>query len=320
MAIDRNIDPSSYETGTGLATDIAETLNYVGGLFLGRLNNVDGTNTITADVAEDEGFSALTDGALAILVPAADNTDAVTLKIGSGTENPVYNNKKEALAESDLKSGRAVPIQYNADDSGWRVLVDVPSQAVITAQADVPPYSNLSEITATSTWTAPYDCFVRIWLFGGGASGGRDSGRRGGGGGATSIKDRFFMTSGQQLSLTIGGGGAGGTDSDGHDGGGTYCTGPNSLDMVAGGGKKGSASGGTGGVASGGDINWNGQSVTSTAGGKSGLRLKLTSRIITIGPFTSASLLPDGTDSKTTGSTDSANPGFAVVEYTTAIT
>lgn len=326
MPIDRNLNPASYESGTDLADDISDTLNYIGGLSLGRLADVAGTNAIMASVAEPEGFSALTDGVVAILVPAADNTGAVTLVVNGGSPNPVYNNNGDALEDRDFKSGRAVPIQYTVADSGWRVLVDVPSQASVDASSDVPPYTLVDEVTSSGTWTAPWDCYVRIWLFGGGGSGNSGAASQSSGGGAaTCIKDRFFMTSGQQLALTIGNGGAasGSGSPTGNSGGTSTCTGPNGLNMSAGGGARANGNtNGVGGTATGGDVNLNGSNGSNASTpGKSGLSRQFSSRIQAIGPLTASSTLPDGTAwVGTTSPSAAAAKGFAIIEYTTAIT
>jgi len=323
MAINRDIDPLGYVSGTNLANDIADTLNYVGGLTLGRLRDVSGTNDITATIDAAAGFASLTDGARAELIPSNNTTGAVTLKVNGGSILPVYDSDGEALEDGDLKKDRAYPIQYDGVDSGWRVLVDVPSQKVIANQSDVPPYSIYDEITASGMWTAPFDCFVRIWLFGGGASGraGGATNSRGGGGAAVCIKDRYFMTAGQQLSLTIGLGGAGVSPTrDGNNGGDSTCTGPNGLNMSAGGGKGGNATNGVGGVATGGDLNYAGQTRTSSsASGSNGLALKFTSNISRIGPFSSGMVNAVSSAGAPSGDSSAGTAGMAVIEYTTAI-
>lgn len=304
-----------------MAKDIAGTLNYVGGLNLGRLRDVSGTNAIEATTDETSGLSSLTDGAIAVLIPANDPTAAVTLKVNGGSALPVYNNKGGALADGDLKKDRAYPIQYDGGDSGWRVLVEVPSQKEVASQSDVPPYSIYDEITASGNWTAPFNCFVRIWLFGAGASGrAASSSPRAGGGPAACIKDRFFMTSGQQLALTIGVGGAGvSTTRDGNDGGDSTCTGPNGLNMSAGGGKGGNSTNGVGGTATGGDLNYAGETGTGLQARANGLVRRFTTIIANIGPFTSAMALAKSSAAVTSGSSDAGTNGFAVIEYTTAI-
>lgn len=148
-------------------------------------------------------------------------------------------------------------------------------------------------VTTARTWTAPYDCEVAIHAFGGSGTGGAGRGgginvsATGGGAGARCSK-KIRLKAGDTLILTPGAGGLpaapGSTAAvDGNDGGDTIVTGPNSLNMVAGGGKagKGVANaglllvlGGLGGVATGGDENVSGgrggNKVASNAAGHSG--------------------------------------------------
>jgi hypothetical protein len=133
-------------------------------------------------------------------------------------------------------------------------------------------FNDIAIIAYARTWTAPRNCSVRITLFGGSGSagarrGGATGGATGGGAGARCTKIVKLLT-GDVLTLTPGAGGAanapGSTGAfDGSDGGDTTVTGPNSLSLTAGGGKKGKAStdglvaldGGLGGTATGGDEN-----------------------------------------------------------------
>lgn len=313
MAIDRAIDPSTYTSGTDLATDLADTQGYLAGLNLGVLKSVAGTNTITAELEKSTGFTAPAHGSRATLVPANNNTDAVTLAIKqgdgtSGTAIAVKTNKGDALSKDDLVASKAYPIEYDSANTRWRVLTDVPSQAAQLTIDDVPPYTRIKEFTADGTFTAPYKCYVRIWLFGGCGAGVISGINRGGGGPGVSIKDRFLLTSGQQLTFDIAAGGASGAD--GND---STCTGPNSLSMTAEGGTKASSSnGGAGGAASGGAVNLTGKNGTTSSTGDNGLIGDLGTYAVTIGPFTKTSLA-----APTITAVNVA--GFAVVEYTTEI-
>ncbi len=129
------------------------------------------------------------------------------------------------------------------------------------------------------------------------------------------------MTAGQQLSLTIGLGGAGVSPTrDGNSGGDSACTGPNGLNMSAGGGQGGNATNGVGGVASGGDLNYNGQTRTSgSQAGSNGLALKFTSNIFRIGPFSSSMVNAVSSADMPSGDSSAGTAGMAVIEYTTAI-
>lgn len=133
---------------------------------------------------------------------------------------------------------------------------------------------------AASIFTAPSDMEVIIHAIGAGGSGGvamlagpvglPSFGMKASGAGAGGrSKKRVSLKAGEQLIITPGAGGAGKTansnsKSAGNDGGNTTVTGPN-INIVAGGGKAGSVGvitdnvlGGLGGIATGGDLNFQG--------------------------------------------------------------
>lgn len=153
-------------------------------------------------------------------------------------------------------------LQFNGTD--W-VSVSLSDQAPVN-------FPFVAELLSSGTWTAPWNCYVNLWLFGGGGSGGirgNVAGARASGGGAagTSIKISYYVPSGTVLTFTRGDGGAGvtGTDSAGNAGGNSTCTDTNGLSMTANGGgaggrgTSGTIAGGTGGTATGGDRNITGQ-------------------------------------------------------------
>lgn len=268
-------------TGTGaeLAADLKDTVNHIFGKHLGRLISVAGTNSITATVETTTGFSGLSNGARAVLIPAAGNTGAVTLNIAGTGAAPVRTSEGDALAAGDLVAGRAIEIEYNSTEGAWRVLGAVASQAAVATAEIPPPYVFVREYLANGTFTAPFDCYVNIWAFGGGGGGAkRASGRIGSGAaGATCIKRDVFLTSGAALSISIGAGGdgpSGAGASNGGNGGATTVSGDGGVNMSAGGGAggaqadSGTVAGAAGGTATGGDINITGQSsATINTGG-----------------------------------------------------
>lgn len=123
---------------------------------------------------------------------------------------------------------------------------------------------------ASQSWTCTVAGTYKIHAWGGSGTGGVSRGSwgytTGGGGGAKATKT-VKLTAGDVLTFTIGAGGvANNVVTNGHvngnNGGDTIVTGPNGLNMVAGGGKGGKAIGtltsilgGLGGVATGGDEN-----------------------------------------------------------------
>lgn len=82
MTTKRDIgDASTGADGDGqLWTSSArESLNALWGLNAGRLINVAGTNSVTADLSVPTGFTAYTDGLRGEIVPVNTNTGAGTL-------------------------------------------------------------------------------------------------------------------------------------------------------------------------------------------------------------------------------------------------
>lgn len=133
-------------------------------------------------------------------------------------------------------------------------------------------FNDIILVAFARTWTAPRNCTVRVTAFGASASGavrrGGTAGAATGGGAGARCTKTVKLNAGDVLTLTPGAGGAAnapGTNGafDGSDGGNSTVTGPNSLNMVAGGGKAGKANadgllscdGGLGGTATGGDEN-----------------------------------------------------------------
>jgi hypothetical protein len=90
--------------------------------------------------------------------------------------------------------------------------------------------------------------------------------------------------------------------------------------MSAGGGGGGNSTNGVGGTASGGDLNYDGETATSVSAGKNGLARRFTSNILTIGPFTALMVNAVSSNGVTTGSSVAGTAGMAVIEYTTTIT
>lgn len=126
-------------------------------------------------------------------------------------------------------------------------------------------------VTTVRTYTAQYDCEILAHAFGGSGSGAvvRNSyGTATGGGAGARCSKRIKLRAGETLILTPGAGGTvvpvNSNAVNGGDGAATTITGPDGLNMIAGGGKggKGGVSngladvlGGLGGIATGGDEN-----------------------------------------------------------------
>lgn len=132
---------------------------------------------------------------------------------------------------------------------------------------------------SSGTFTAPYTGDYRFILMGGGGGGwssntGGSITLRGAGGGGVCIFDTS-LSANASFSFTIGAGGntPSGTDKSGVAGGTSSCT-INGTSLSAGGGGAGviGTTAQAGGTASGGGLNFNGQTSTNTNGGGHGLR------------------------------------------------
>lgn len=130
--------------------------------------------------------------------------------------------------------------------------------------------------SGSGTVTAPTNASgVRIRLWGGGGGGGGAFGNvgTGGGGGAFVLKELSVTGGSTTINYSVGAKGNGAGDiEDGFDGGNSTVT-AFSVTYTAGGGKGGKSDGsspGEGGIASGGDINENGQTTFTQDGGNAG--------------------------------------------------
>ncbi|MGX1196401.1 hypothetical protein [Parvibaculum sp. MBR-TMA-1.3b-4.2] len=238
MALDRKI-PNSTTPGT-IEGDVFmdETQEELTGLWdrsVITLSNVAGTaNDVTADIvpALTDG---LKDGMNFIITAAADNDDAMTLKIGGEAEVDWLDSGGNGLVGGEVKSGSMYMLTYIAASSAVRMLGQ---QQVANFQADYQAF------TSSGTWTKPAglseNALVQVEIWGGG--GGGAGGGSGGGGGGGGYNRAVFRASAiaDSVSVTIGAGGATGTA------GGTTSFGAY-LNAYGGGGGENSTSGGGGG-------------------------------------------------------------------------
>ena len=223
------------------------SLNMASRSALGRLIVTSGTgapNAITATLLFSTGFS-LQDGAMAFLVPVANNTGAATLNIEGAGAVAIRDGDGVALAAGTLVTDRMYLLSYDGKSGNefWRIV----SSSAVASSSVIPPYIRLAVLDTSDTFEAPYDLYARIIMIGPAGSGARISTTSakatGGSGGETAIKDAFFMESGQQLDFTQGSPGAAlsvsTTDTNGNDATASSLTGPNGLTMTAYGGKGG---------------------------------------------------------------------------------
>lgn len=132
----------------------------------------------------------------------------------------------------------------------------------------------VSTTSGSGSVTATRHCSVIVYLWGGSGSGEANTGSSGGGGGGSgsAVRKHINLSRGQTLAWSVGAPGAGvSADASGNDGADSTVTLPNGTVMRAAGGKGGAGlAGGLGGVASGGDLNRNGQPGQSLAAGMQG--------------------------------------------------
>lgn len=285
-------------TGAEITTNLNDTVNHLFGQMLGVLTNVAGTNTVTARLPVSTGFTSLSSGAMAFLKPATANTGAVTLQIRNATDTGdlttalgVKTAAGAALAAGDLVPGTLYMLSYTTADGYWRVLTELGGEASSAIDSGDLPYIYVYSANATFV-SAAETSLARIVVIGGGGSGGaaRSSpGARGSGGGAggTAIKTASLLAS-TSLTIVVGTGGASVSTSsgvvNGNPGTASSVTDGGDIDLIANGGgagqaaNTGTAAGGAGGTATGGDYNFAGGNggdcainTTGSGGGAPGL-------------------------------------------------
>ena len=333
--------------GNTYAGILQESIKAIWDNIGGQLYTVGGTaNAITAVVLVGTGFDGFKPGMRFSFIPAYTNTGNVDITV-NGYTTDIFREDGTELQAGDLVASYKCWLEYD-DDIGALILQR--GNIFATSNLDNVSYTHVAEILTNQNWVAPWKCRTRIWLFGAAGSGGNatsgtDRNSSGGGGGGTSVKSNFLMQSSDELAFILGAqAAAAGSQQDGNDGGDSTCTGPNSLSMLAGGGKKGvisvsganpaTAPGGLGGTASGGDLNLSGQDGSNcptnggwntSAGGACCLVTELTALadsavnggsafqdyevVSRIGPFTKANDLVAGDNAGSTPSRGCASGG-----------
>jgi hypothetical protein len=242
MAADRLV-PTSATPGAVTGDDFMDaTQDEITGLWnvsVLDLADIAGTaNAITATVAPAL-TGALAHGMAFWLKPTANNTNTVTLKIGSLSAVAVVDKDGNALGSGDLVSGRRYLLLFDGVLSKFVVVSDVGDPAAVpTSYVDRQPF------TASGTWTRPSRAtatsmtLIRLWGAGGG--GGNNSAGGGGGGGGYNELLIPTLSLGATETVTIPAGGAVNTA------GGTASFGSH-LSVYGGGAGGNAATGGGGG-------------------------------------------------------------------------
>lgn len=113
---DFTTDDDGERDGKELVATIRETIQALWGFHAGTLQNVSGTNSITATVAVTQGFTALTDGLICNLIPANTNTGAVEINIAGLGVKSIKQASGDALEAGALVAGTQTQIIFNSDN------------------------------------------------------------------------------------------------------------------------------------------------------------------------------------------------------------
>ncbi len=267
-------------SGTDLMDDVRDEIIALYGISHDILENVAGTNAITATAKTT--VTAYGEGLGFWLVPINNNTDAVTVNIDGVGLSDVVDRDGNPLTADDLVASRAYLIVRIS--GAFRVMAGINTSAIATTLTG----ADIQTFDASGTWTKPSgfpsDAYVLIEAWGAGGGGGSGSSGGGGGGGGGGGYRRLETTLaalGATETVTVGAGGtagdpagAGGNSSfgsllTGYGGGGGDATGGGTAGGGGGGGgltsagASGSGSSGDGGNGGGPSI-WTGASNPNT--------------------------------------------------------
>lgn len=106
------------KSGSEWTSDTRESLLALWQLNGGPLSDVSGTNTLTASVSVETGFTAYSDGLKVSIIPAANNTGAATLDLGLGPKN-ILTQDGGALPANSLVAGRLTEMEFVGDQDAF---------------------------------------------------------------------------------------------------------------------------------------------------------------------------------------------------------
>lgn len=119
---DFTTDPDGIRDAKELIATLRTSIAALWGFHAGVLTSVSGTNEITASVEVTQGFSALTNGLSAVLIPANTNTGAVEINVHSLGLKDIKTPSGDALSAGALVAGTRALIVFDSDNDYWWLL------------------------------------------------------------------------------------------------------------------------------------------------------------------------------------------------------
>lgn len=118
---DFTTDDDGERDGKELVATIRQSLAGLWAHVGGKLLDVSGTNSLSASVEVTQGFTALTNGLTAVLVPSQTNTGAVEINVAGLGLKAIKTSSGQALEPGTLIGGSRVQIVFDSDEDHWWV-------------------------------------------------------------------------------------------------------------------------------------------------------------------------------------------------------
>lgn len=118
---DINTNPGGL-SGAAWTSGAKDSVAALWALNGGLLIDIAGINTLVADVAIDEGFTAYGDGLKAAFIPASSNTGAATINIGGIGAKAIRDPDGDVLLAGAMVAGRLTEIVFISDSDHFRLV------------------------------------------------------------------------------------------------------------------------------------------------------------------------------------------------------
>ena len=112
-------DPDGMRDGIELVDTLRDSILAAWGSIGGVLKDVAGTNTITAGVEIELGFTALSHGLIVVIKPVNTNTGAATLELNSLGAKSVFNSAGQGLGAGELVLGTNYILVFDSNNDHW---------------------------------------------------------------------------------------------------------------------------------------------------------------------------------------------------------